>query len=229
LLNGSSWITAWSNYFGRLYLPGVHLVNIGNEAIQLNFMQAYAQGEACPPQTNIERFIQYARDLVELAHVNAVMITCSTMNRSYTQVSKALEPYGVPVVQIDMAMMERAVAIGGKALVIATHGPTVASTQALLTETAHRYEKTIQYDGLTLENAWEMLAAGDIAGHNEIIASAIREAGPADYSCVILAQLSMASFAFSFPDPVRHFGIPVLNSGQCGFEYVRNILEGLPR
>ncbi len=37
LLNGSSWITAWSNYFGRLYLPGVHLVNIGNEAIQLNF------------------------------------------------------------------------------------------------------------------------------------------------------------------------------------------------
>jgi len=228
LLNGSSWITAWSNYFGRLYLPGVHLVNIGNEAIQLNFMQAYAQGKACPPQANIERFIQYARDLVELAQVNAVMITCSTMNRSYQQVSHALEPYGVPVIQIDMAMMERAVAIGGKALVIATHGPTVASTQALLRETADRLGALIQFDGLTLEEAWLRLAAGDVAGHNELIAAAIRMAHPANYSSVVLAQLSMSAFAFSYPDPVSHFGIPVLSSGQCGFEHARKILESLP-
>jgi hypothetical protein len=228
LLNGSSWITAWSNYFGRLYLSGAHLVNIGNEATQLNFMQAYAEGKACPPQANIERFIQYARDLVELAQVNAVMITCSTMNRSYRQVSIALEPYGVPVIQIDMAMMERAAAIGGKALVIATHGPTVASTQALLTETADRLGTSIQYDGLTVEEAWSKLAAGDVVGHNEVIASAIRAAGPANYSCVVLAQLSMSAFAFSFPDSVSQFGIPVLNSGQCGFEYARKVMERLP-
>jgi hypothetical protein len=228
LLNGSSWITAWSNYFGRMYLPGVHLVNIGNEAIQLNFMQAYKEGKACPPQANIERFIQYARDLVELAQVNAVMITCSTMNRSYQQVAYALEPYKVPVIQIDMAMMERAVALGGIALVIATHGPTVASTHALLSETADRLGTTIQFDGLTLEEAWVKLAAGDIAGHNEVIAAAIQAAHPANYSCVVLAQLSMSAFAFSFPDPVTHFGIPVLNSGQCGFEFARKVLESLP-
>ena len=228
LLNGSSWITAWSNYFGRLYLPGVHLVNIGNEAIQLNFMQAYAERKACPPQANIDRFIQYARDLVELAQVDAVMITCSTMNRSYQQVAHALEPYRVPVIQIDMAMMERAVALGGKALVIATHGPTVASTQALLSETADRLGASIEYDGLTVEEAWLRLAAGDVLGHNEVIAAAIQAARPSNYSCVILAQLSMSAFAFSFPDPINHFGIPVLNSGQCGFEYARKVLESLP-
>ncbi len=32
-------------------------------------------------------------DLVELAHVDAVLITCSTMNRAYRQVREALEPY----------------------------------------------------------------------------------------------------------------------------------------
>ncbi len=228
LLNGSSWITAWSNYFGRMYLPGVHLVNMGNEAIQLNFMQAYAEGKDCPPQANIERFIQYARDLVELAQVNAVMITCSTMNRSYQQVARALQPYGVPVIQIDMAMMERAVTFGGKTLVIATHGPTVVSTQSLLTETADRLGVSIQYDGLTVEDAWSKLAAGDVMGHNEIIASAIQAAGPANYSCVVLAQLSMSAFAFSFPDPIQQFGIPVLNSGQCGFEYAGKVLQSLP-
>jgi hypothetical protein len=131
----------------------------------------------------------------------------------------------VPVIQIDMPMMERAVEIGGKALVIATHGPTVASTQALLTETAGRLGTAIQFDGLTLEEAWVKLAAGDIGGHNEMIAAAIQAAGPANYSCVVLAQLSMSAFAFSFPDPIAQFGIPVLNSGQCGFDYARKILE----
>ena len=210
VLNGSSWITAWSSYFGRLYLPGVHLVNMGNEAIQLNFMQAYARGETCPPLVNIDRFVQYAKDLVELAQVDAVLITCSTMNRSYQKVSQALEPYGVPVIQIDMPMMERAVSYGGKILVIATHGPTVASTQKLLAETAIRAGKTLAFDGLTVEDAWHRLEEGDIAGHNQALADAIKTQPEGEYSCVVLAQLSMSAFLFSFPDPVQAFRLPVL-------------------
>ncbi len=136
LLNGSSWITLWSNYFGGMFLPGVHLVNVGNEAVQINFMQAHAAGEPVPPASNIQAFIRYANDLVDLAQVDAVLITCSTMNRAYREVSKALEPSGVPVFQIDRPMMERAVMNGGRVLAVATHGPTVASTQALLQETA---------------------------------------------------------------------------------------------
>jgi hypothetical protein len=228
LLNGSSWITAWSNYFGRVYLPGVHLVNIGNEAVQLNFMAAHAAHKPCPPQENIDRFERYALDLVELANVDAVMITCSTMNRSYPAVARALEPTGVPLIQIDMPMMERAVAQGGKILVIATHGPTVASTQALLAETAGRLGTTVQFDGLTLEAAWQRLAAGDILGHNEVLADAIRAADPGQYACVVLAQLSMSAFLFSYPDPAAAFGIPVLTSGQCGFEYALEVLQNLP-
>src|SRR4030042_2716027 len=95
LLNGSSWVSAWSNYFGRIYLPGVQLVDMGNDAIQLNFMRAFAAGEPCPPQENIDRFARYAMDLVELAQVQAVLITCSTMNRSYPRVAEALQPYRV--------------------------------------------------------------------------------------------------------------------------------------
>jgi len=228
LLNGSSWITAWSNYFGRVYLPGAHLVNVGNEAIQMNFMQAYANGEPCPPQANIDRFVGYARDLVELAQVDAVLITCSTMNRSYQQVSRALEPYGVPVIQIDMPMMEKAVSIGGKILVIATHGPTVASTQELLSETAQRQGRKVAFDGLTIEEAWHRLAVGDVAGHNQVLAEAIKAQPIGEYSCVVLAQLSMSALLFSFPDPQAEFNMPVLTSGQCGFEYAAKVLANLP-
>jgi hypothetical protein len=225
LLNGSSWITLWSNYFGRLYLPGLHLVNAGNEAVQLNFMDAHRKDLPCPPQPNIEAFIRYARDLVELAQVDLVLITCSTMNRAYPQVVEALQPYSVPVLQIDQPMMERAVDQGGKILVVATHGPTVNSTQALLRETASRLGNEVSFLGTTVEAAWECLAAGDVPGHNKALAHAIHtdlDREPA--SCVVLAQLSMACLLFSYPDPLVEFGIPVYTSAQCGFEKVREML-----
>ncbi len=225
LLNGSSWITLWSNYFGRLYLPGVHLVNAGNEAVQMNFMDAHQKGLPCPPQSNIEAFIGYARDLVELAQVDLVLITCSTMNRAYPQVAEALRPYGVPVIQIDQPMMERAVDQGGKILVVATHGPTVNSTQALLRETAAHLGKEVSFSGTTVEAAWECLAAGDVSGHNLALTQAIHthlDRDPA--GCVVLAQLSMACLLFSYPDPLAEFRIPVYTSAQCGFEKAHELL-----
>ena len=224
LLNGSSWITLWSNYFGRRYLPGVHLVNAGNEAIQVNFMDAHRKGLPSPPQANIEVFIHYALDLVELAQVNMVLITCSTMNRAYPQVEEALKPYSVPVVQIDQPLMERAVSQGGKILVVATHGPTVNSTQSLLRETAARLGRDVSFSGTTVETAWDCLAAGDVRGHNLEIARAIEnQLNHEPPGCVVLAQLSMACFLFTYPDPLTEFGIPVYTSAQCGFERVREL------
>ena len=110
LVNGASWISLWCDYFGRAILPGVQFVNVGNEAVQLNFMGAHSRGEPCPPQINIDKFAQYAEDLVKLYGVDAVMITCSTMNRAHGAVREAMRRYDVPVIQIDEAMMEKAVA-----------------------------------------------------------------------------------------------------------------------
>jgi hypothetical protein len=205
LLNGSSWITLWSNYFGRLFLPGVHLVNMGNEAIQMNFMQAHRDGQPTPPPSNIRAFVRYARDLVTFGRVDAVLITCSTMNRAYSRVRGALEPLGVPVAQIDR--------------------PTVASTQALLRETAHDMNRPIAFSGITVEDAWERLAAGDVSGHNHALDQAIRAAMRAEpLDSVVLAQLSMTVFLLSHPDPEAEYGIPVFASGQCGFEHMRELL-----
>ncbi len=226
LLNGSSWITPWANYFGRLYLPGVHLINIANEALQINFMEAHEQGLATPPQSNIDAFARYALDLVQLGHVDAILITCSTMNRSFPAVVDAVKNYSVPVVQIDRPMMEKAVKIGGTTLVIATHGPTVASTKALLEETAIDLDTTITMTGETVESAWHYLADGDIEKHNKILAETIRShQRTQDLRSVVLAQLSMSIFLLTFPDPVLEFGIPILCSGQCGFERMAELLK----
>lgn len=228
LVNGSAWIQLWSYYFGRVYLPGVKLINVGNEAVQLNFMQAHSEHKECPPQKNIDLFAQYAKDLIELADVDAILITCSTMNRSLPYVKKAVEQYKIPVVQIDEPMMEKAVENGGRVLIIATHGPTVDNTRKLLEETAENMGKgqTLQYCGATVEEAFHLLGEGKIHEHNELIARTIKEEqskGRIDQ--VVLAQLSMSVFKLSYPDHVEDFGVPVLTSGEEGFKRIYDIFN----
>lgn len=228
IINGSSWTSLWSTWFGRTILPGVQLVTVGNEAVQLSFMKAYAEGKPVPPAGNVDAFVRYARDLVELYGVDAIIITCSTMNRSAAAVRNAMAPHRIPVVQIDEAMMEAAVDRGGSVLVVATHGPTVRNTQALLRETATARGCRIEYTGATVEEAFELLGAGDIAAHNEVVAEAVRDAQrSARVDSVVLAQLSMSVFEFSFPDACDTFGVPVYTSGRTGFERVRRLFEGI--
>jgi Asp/Glu/hydantoin racemase len=231
LVNGASWIGLWGSYFGQLLRPGVKLVSVGNEAVQLNFMAAHSRGEPCPPRVNIDKFVEYAQDLVRLYGVDAIMITCSTMNRAHSTVRGAMEKHGVPVIQIDEAMMERAVSHGGRILIVATHGPTVESTRALLEETASRMGHPASFAGATVEEAFELLGTGDIRGHNRVIAEAIRRATARERTgVVVLAQLSMTVFKLSFPDErcLSDLGVPVLTSGETGFERAREVLASLP-
>jgi len=226
VVNGSSWTSLWSSYFGRTMLPGVKIINVGNEAVQLNFMQAHSRGLACPPQINIDLFCRYARDLYDLYQVDAVMISCSTMNRAFRQVSETMKAVGVPVIQIDEAMMEQAVNTEGKILIVATHGPTVKSTESLLRETADRLGRKVDFVGATVEEAFVLLGRGEIAEHNQAIAQTIRDVQSRDkVDVVVLAQLSMSVFSFSFPEPENEFCIPVLNSGQTGFARAAEVLR----
>jgi Asp/Glu/hydantoin racemase len=228
VVNGASWISLWTCYFGKMILPGVKIINVGNEAVQLNFMKAHKEGKPCPPQINIDTFVRYARDLYDLFGVDAILISCSTMNRSAASVRNEMAKHNVPVIQIDEAMMEAAIERGGKILVVATHGPTVKSTQSLLRETAEKIGREVEYTGATVEDAFDLLGQGRIAEHNETIAQAIRTATKQnDISVVMLAQLSMTVFKFSYPNAVESFGMPVLTSGECGFLKARETLMNL--
>jgi Asp/Glu/hydantoin racemase len=227
IVNGSSWILLWSMYFGRLLLPGVRLINVGNEAVQLNFMRAHREGNPVPPELNIELFARYARDLATLCDLDAILITCSTMNRAHGAVRAAVASFHVPVVQIDEPMMEAAVRHGGRILVIATHGPTVENTQRLLAETGRRLGRDVSFTGLCVEEAFDMLGRGDVRGHNEAIAEGIRRIQERErVDVAVLAQLSMSVFRFSHPDCRKEFGIPVLTSAEEGFTRVRQLLVG---
>ena len=218
VINGSTWVSLWSTWFGKQLLPGVKIINAGNDAVQYNFMTAHGKGMPCPPQINIDLFCRFGEDLYRLYDVDAIMISCSTMNRAYRMVQEHMKQFNVPVIQIDEAMMEEAVSSEGKILVIATHGPTVDSTRQLLLETAERMNRKVSFEGATIENAFHMLGSGKVEEHNAQIFEIIKKVQDRiKIDVVVLAQLSMSVFSFTYPDPVKTFGIPVLNSGETGF------------
>jgi Asp/Glu/hydantoin racemase len=230
LLNGSTWVSLWGTWFGRALLPGVKLVHAGGDHVQLRFMAAHEAGKPCPPRENIRSFVRTAKELAAFHRVDALLITCSTMNRAAGAVRRALAANRIPVVQIDEAMMETAIGRGGRILVIATHGPTVSSTQALLRETAVKLQRDVSFDGATVEEAFDLLGRGDIGRHNRAIARAIRSAQKRNaVDTVVLAQLSMSVFALEHPDAEKEFGVPVLTSGECGFKRIRELLLAAPR
>ena len=78
----------------------------------------------------------------------------------------------------------------------------MASTQALLRETAESKGQSIAYSGVTVEEAWARLAEGDVSGHNDALDQAIRTTQHVEtFDSVVLAQLSMTVFLLSHPFP----------------------------
>lgn len=224
IVGASIWISLWQSYFAKKILPGVKIVSVGSDAVQYNFLKAHSIGAECPPEINKKIFAEQAVQLHELIGVDAILSTCSTMNRSYPVIQKAMDKYKVPVVQIDMPMMEQAVMHGGKILVIATHGPTIENTRLLLMETGERLGKPVSFTGLNILEAYDNLVKGNIREHNEAIAEGIREARRKEQiDIVVLAQLSMSVFKLSYPDCEKEFGVPVLTSAECGFNRIKDI------
>jgi hypothetical protein len=80
-----------------------------------------------------------------------------------------------------------------------------------------------------VERAFGLLGEGDVRGHNEEVAHVIRrETRRGRFDVVVLAQLSMSAFIFSYPDRIAAFGLPVLTSGEERFQKVREVLRQQP-
>ena len=84
----------------------------------------------------------------------------------------------------------------------------------------------VAFAGATVEMGFELLGEGKTEAHNALIANTIREVQTREtVEVVVLAQLSMSVFSFSYPDPVAAFGIPVLNSCETVFRRVGEVLR----
>lgn len=165
---------------------------------------------AASVETRLEDLVRAAKS----AGADAVMLTCSSISAYAAPIS---ERVGVPVLRIDEAMADQAVA-SGRIAVIATLPTTLAPTTALIGERAVLAGKAPVIVSEVVEGAFAAVAGGDRATHDALVAAAITRLA-AQVDVVILAQASMASAASAVT-----VDVPVLTSLEPGVTRLREYL-----
>jgi Asp/Glu/hydantoin racemase len=123
---------------------------------------------------------------------DAVLVTCSSIGEA---VEKAAANTNVPVVRVDTAMADEAVATagpGGRIAVLATLEATLGPTGRILERAAAAASESPTVTATVVEGAAAARSAGDDATHDRLIAEAVRAA---DADVIVLAQASMAPAA----------------------------------
>ena len=186
--------------------------------------EAIAAGEVpVATATRLERLVRAALD----DGAELVLVTCSSMGGA---VDELCERTGWPVVRVDEAMVDAALAAGSRIGVIATVGSTLRPTAELV---ARRAEQLGCAPGATVvvtrlvEGAFLKLKSGDTEAHDEAVRTALRELLP-EVDAVVLAQASMARVAGQL-DPVETAGTPIFSSPRLGVERVRDLLAASTR
>lgn len=137
---------------------------------------------------------------------DAVLVTCSSIGEA---VEEAAGEVGVPVVRVDVAMAERAVAAGRRIGVLATLRSTLRPTAALIRRTAAASGREVEIVEQLCDGAYAALRSGDREQHDALVRDGY-EALRGRVDVVVLAQASMARILDALPDKERH--APVLSS-----------------
>ena len=202
--------------YAQKYLPGVSLMHFCDDTIQRDNLAAPV-GEI--PKRNYFKFAQYCHNLEE-SGVDAILLCCSTFNYA---AELASEMINVPIIQIDRAMMDKAVATGRKIGLLCTLPSTVPSSERLLKKAAEDAGKKIEIKTVLCNQAFiELTEHNDVKKHNELLLKAIDDFSD-EVDCVVMAQLSMSALA----PFLQNTKIPVYTSGDTGVLLVKEILENI--
>lgn len=169
-----------------------------------------------------ERAASVPERLADLAHAakaagaDVLMLTCSSI--SHLAASTA-ERAGLPVLRIDEAMADAAVAVDGRIAVLATLPTTLTPTVALLRERAALVGRDPDISAEVIDGAFAAVSAGDRATHDALVIAAV-ERHASEAAVVVLAQASMASAA-----EAAGVEVPVLTSIAPG---IARLADSLP-
>lgn len=174
-------------------IPGVTVVNFVDDSI---LPQLRDNGGDVSAVAN--RLVHYAM-FAEQVGADVILEACSSVGEVVAEMQAAVD---IPVVRIDDAMAEQAVARGERIGVAATLATTLNPTLRLLQHKAAQADRAVTFTPLLIDSAYHKLMAGDPAGHDRDIAVALDELA-AQTDVVVLAQASMARVIPTLPEAQR--------------------------
>lgn len=158
-----------------------------------------------------ERFQRLAQYAVDCGS-DAILFTCSAFGPCIEAVARRHAP--LPVLKPNEAMVDEAVAHGGRIGLVASFGPTLASMPA-------EFPSQAKLSTALAEGALAALNAGDAAGHDERVAQAALSLKAQGCALIALAQFSLAR---ARPAVARATGLPVLTTVDSAVARLRRML-----
>jgi len=178
--------------------PGLDSFHMLDESLLQDLLRGAATESVVP---RVERLVRAARD----AGADVVLFTCSSTSPAVDAVRPQVD---VPIIKIDDAMAEKAVASGSRIAVLCTASSTVGPSTAIIEEHARKQEKPVAVRPELCGEAYKALMAGDRQEHDRLLVETARRLkGESDV--IVLAQASMAHLAKPL---AAELGIPVLAS-----------------
>ncbi|PIW29750.1 MAG: arylsulfatase [Rhodospirillales bacterium CG15_BIG_FIL_POST_REV_8_21_14_020_66_15] len=165
----------------------------------------------------IDRFLDLAA-YAAARRPDGILFTCSAFGRAIDEVAAR---HDVPVMKPNEAVLDAALAQGGRVGLLATHPQTLPDMTAEMEALARHRSVDLTVVPLLVEGAWADLGAGRRDAHDR----AVVEAAPRlnDCGCIVLAQFSMAPLAAEIG--VRA-GLPVLTSPHAAVAEMKRRVTG---
>jgi Asp/Glu/hydantoin racemase len=205
------------NEIAARVMPDVRLLHFVDESTIKNTIAAGHLQKSTMRQ--VIRLVGSAFD----AGCDVALVTCSSIGRA---VEMAAELYDQPVLRVDRAMAEKAVATGKKIGVVATLSTTLEPTAELVRRVAAEQGKEIEIVEHLCQGAFDAVMAGDGATHDRIVGEGLTE-GMRGVDAIVLAQASMARVVAALPEGA--VSAPVYSSPELGMERARDVLASLGR
>jgi aspartate/glutamate racemase len=194
------------------HLPDVRLINIVDDSLIQDVISA---GDV-PPAVK-KRLMNYYDAAID-AGADLIFNTCSSVGDVALEAKEIL---AIPLVKIDDAMAEKAVAASSSIGVLATLPTTLSPTVRLIRHIAGKADKEVQITEGLAQGAFQAVISGDQETHDRLVLNAAREiAGQVDL--FVLAQGSMARMEGRIAETT---GKKVLSSPESGVLNVKEVLE----
>ncbi|WP_318388330.1 aspartate/glutamate racemase family protein [Enterobacter sp.] len=192
-------------------MPQADVMHIVEDSMIKEVMKA---GGVTPDiAARIAGYVQVA----EKAGCAIFMTACSSIG---TAVESCQFMTPLQLARIDSAMVDDAIARGGRIAVLATVATTLAPTLAFVERKAQESGKSLKITSLLMEEAFHALLRGDMATHDRIVAEGLHRTF-AESDVVMLAQASMARVLQQLPTPP----VPVLTSPESGIRWLKTQTE----
>jgi Asp/Glu/hydantoin racemase len=133
----------------------------------------------------------------ELSGADGILFSGSTFGPA---VDKARIGMCVPVLRAEEAMMEQAVTLGERILLVCTAKRAMPVVRGTLDAAVKRAGVTRQITELWVEGARDAITSGDEATHDKLIAEQVMAAG--DFDVIIFGQISMVPSRTPLPPDI---------------------------